>query len=149
MALTTRGSLPETRQRADFDDLRNRMLRLFEQPFSMPVFRESLGFVPAVEISETDGNFLVSAELPGLNREDVDIELENNVLTLRGEKKEERQSSEKDMYVYERSYGFFQRSFSLPTAVKEDEVKAEFADGVLRITLPKTEQAKGKKISIT
>jgi HSP20 family protein len=149
MALTTRGKLPEIRQRGDFDDLRNRMLRLFEQPFSLPVYRETLGFVPAVEISETDGRILITAELPGLAAEDVDIELENNILTLRGEKKEAREDSEKDMYVYERSYGSFQRSFSLPTPVQEDQVTAEFQNGILRITLPKTEQAKGKKISIT
>ena len=149
MAIMKRVPLPEARPRGDIDDLRNRMLRLFEQPFSLPLFRESLGFVPAVEVSESDGSILVTAELPGLKREDVEIELENNVLTLRGEKKEEREDSAKDMYVYERSYGSFQRCFTLPTAVKEEEVKAEFTDGVLKITLPKTEQVKGKKISIT
>jgi HSP20 family protein len=149
MALVNRGTLPELRQRGDFDDLRNRMLRLFEQPFTLPLFRESVGFVPAVEISETDGKILITAELPGLAPEDVDVELENNVLTLRGEKKEEREETEKDTYVYERNYGSFQRSFSLPTTVQEDQVKAEFKNGILRITLPKTEQAKGKKISIT
>jgi HSP20 family protein len=101
-----------------------------------------------VDITETNGEILVKAELPGMTKEDVDIEIEGNVLTLKGEKKEEKEETEKEHYLYECIYGAFQRSFTLPTAVKEDQVKAEFKEGVLRITLPKSGEPRGKKIQI-
>lgn len=148
MVLMKRSEAPVARRMRYFDDMRSRMLRLLEEPFGLSALGEPVGFTPAVEIEDKDGEILVTAELPGLKREHVEIELENNVLTLKGEKKEEREEKEKEMYLYERSYGAFQRSFTLPVAVKEDQVRAEFHDGVLRIHLPKSEQARGKKIPI-
>jgi HSP20 family protein len=149
MTLMKRQEAPAVRRRfPDLDDFRGRMQRMFDEPFVLPLYREALGFTPAVEISETASELLVKAELPGLRKEDVEIEIENNVLTLKGEKKEEREEKEEDTYLYERSYGSFQRSFSLPVGVKEDEVKADFRDGVLRIRLPKAQTARGKKIVI-
>ena len=132
----------------EFSDFRNRMFQLFEEPFGLPVFRQAVGWVPDVDVSETDGEIIVRAELPGMTKQDVEIDLEGNVLTLKGEKKEEREEKEKERYLYESSYGAFQRAFTLPTAIREDQVRAELQSGVLKITLPKAEEAKGKKIEI-
>lgn len=104
---------------------------------------------PNVDIVENPDGFEIHAELPGLKEEDVNITLDNNVLTLSGEKRQEVRDEQKGSYCrVERSYGRFERSFSLPNTVKADGVRAAFEDGVLRITLPKAEQAKSRKISI-
>ena len=130
----------------EISDMQNRLRHLF--PFSMPVFEEPLGWSPAVDVSESDGELVVTAELPGMNRQDVHIDLTENVLTIRGEKKEETEREEKEMRVYERSYGSFRRSFTLSSPVDEAKVSAEFKDGVLKVTLPKLERAKGREIQI-
>ena len=148
MALVKHTDFPVRGRFQDLADLRRRMLHLFEEPFAMPMFREAVGWMPDVDITETDAEILVRAELPGMKKEDVDIEIDGNVLSLRGEKKEEKEEKEKDRYLYECSYGAFQRSFTLPTPVQEDQVKAEFRDGVLRVTLPKVGEARGKKVEI-
>ena len=133
----------------DVSDMRKRMLQLFEEPFNFPFFSENIGWMPDVDISETNGEILVRAELPGIRKEDVEIHLENNVLTLKGEKRDEHEEKEKEHYLYECSYGSFQRSFTLPAPAREDAVRAEFKDGILKIHLPKAVEAKGKKIEIT
>ena len=130
-------------------DLRRRMFQIFEEPFSLSMFREPVGWLPDVNIAETEGDIVVRAELPGMKKEDVEIEIEGNVLTLKGEKREETEEKEKERYLYECSYGAFQRSFTLPTSVREDQVKAEFTDGVLKVTLPKDGEQRGKKIPIS
>lgn len=130
----------------EISEMQNRLRHLL--PFSMPVFAEPLGWAPAVDVSESDGELVVTAELPGMRREDVHIELSDGVLTLRGEKKEETEREEKEMHVYERSFGSFRRSFTLPSAVDEAKVTAEFKDGILKVTLPKVEKAKGREIAI-
>jgi HSP20 family protein len=129
--------------------LERRMRRLFEEPFRLDLFTEEMGWMPPVQVTETDAAIEVAAELPGITREDVEINLEHNVLTIRGEKKEEKEEKEKERYLYERFYGSFQRAFTLPAPVEEGKVKAEFRNGVLKIHLPKTAEAKGKKIPIT
>lgn len=128
-------------------DVQNRVRHLFDRPF-LPMFAETVGWAPAVDISEDDGMLVVTAELPGMTREDVEIELHDNLLTISGEKKQEEEKKEGDMHVVERSWGSFQRSFTLPRPVDENEVKAEFRNGVLTVRLPKTATARGRKIDI-
>ena len=128
--------------------IENHVRRLVEEPFPMSLFSEPVGWTPAVEVSETDGELTVSAELPGMKKEDVEIELAGGVLTLRGVKKSESETEERSLRIYERSYGSFQRSFALPCPVKEDAARAEFEAGVLRITLPKAERSHGRKVEI-
>lgn len=101
-----------------------------------------------MDVSESDGELVVTAELPGMNGEDVHIDPTDNVLTIRGEKKEEMEREEKEMRVYERSYGSFRRSFMLSSPVDEAKVGAEFRDGVLKVTLPRVEKAKGREIQV-
>ena len=148
MALIKHTEVPVRGRLQELSDLRRRMLQVFDEPFSLSLFREPLGWMPDVDITEKNGDIVVKAELPGMKRDEVEIEIEGNVLTLKGEKKEETEEKEKEHYLYECSYGAFQRSFTLPTTVKEDQVKAEFSEGVLRITLPKSGEPRGKKIEI-
>jgi HSP20 family protein len=103
---------------------------------------------PNVDIVENNDNFEIHAELPGVRQEDVKLSLNNNVLTITGEKKQEVKEDRDNVLRLERSYGHFERSFSLPTTVQSDKVRANFSDGVLKITLPKAEQAKARQINI-
>jgi HSP20 family protein len=125
------------------------MQRLFDEPFRLPFVTEDMGWTPSVQVTETDHAIDVTVELPGMMKDDVEVDLENNVLTIRGEKKQEKEEKEKEQYLFERYYGSFQRSFALPAPVDESRVKAEFRNGVLRINLEKSVQAKGKKITIS
>jgi len=126
-----------------------RWSRLFGEPFA-DILAPSMGWVPSVEVSEKGDEILVNCELPGMAKEDVEIVLQNNVLTIRGEKKEERkeETENKRYLVYERNYGAFARSFTLPTNVSADKVSATFEKGVLSIHLPKTAEAKDRLIPI-
>lgn len=103
---------------------------------------------PAVDITEGDSAFLVKMELPGVTKEDVKITMENNLLTVRGEKKEEKETKGTNVHRIERGYGLFQRSFTLPATVKGEKIEASFRDGILSITLPKSEEAKPKEIEV-
>lgn len=105
-------------------------------------------WMPVVDISETDADFEIKAELPGVKKEDLKVTLENGVLTLQGERKEEREEKGRRVHRVERSYGRFSRSFSMPDVVDESKVKAEFKDGVLSLHLPKSERAKPKAIEV-
>lgn len=106
-------------------------------------------FVPSVDLSEDEKNVYVHVELPGLAKEDVKITVdENNVMTVRGEKKREEKKEEKNYYRLERCFGAFVRSFPLPVEVKADAIDATFKDGVLSITLPKAEPSKPKEREI-
>jgi HSP20 family protein len=125
------------------------MQQLFEEPFRLPFITEDMGWTPSVEVTDTDSSIDVTAELPGVSKEDVDVDLENNVLTIRGEKRQQKEEKEKEHYLFERYYGSFQRSFSLPAPVDESSVKAEFRNGVLKIHLDKAAQVKGTKITIS
>lgn len=126
-----------------------RMQQLFDEPFRLPFITEDMGWTPSVEVADTENSIDVTAELPGVSKEDVDVDLENNVLTIRGEKKQQKEEKEKEHYLFERYYGSFQRSFSLPAPVDESSVKAEFRNGVLKIHLDKAAQSKGTKITIS
>jgi HSP20 family protein len=106
-------------------------------------------WTPAVDIFETnDHEIVLKAELPGLKREDLDIRVENNTLTLRGERKQEAEVNKENFHRVERSYGVFNRSFSLPTTVDTEKVSANFADGLLTIKLPTREEAKPRQIQV-
>ncbi len=110
--------------------------------------REVVRFTPDIDMSETDKDYRVTAELPGLSKDDVQISLDEGVLTISGEKREEKKEEKENYWRMERSYGSFVRRVPLPSGVNEDAIEASFKDGVLTITLPKTEEAKGKKIEI-
>jgi HSP20 family protein len=105
-------------------------------------------WAPPVDILEDANDMILRAELPGLKAEDVDIRIENNTLTLRGERKLESKEDSANYHRRERSYGAFSRSFSLPSTVQQEKVAAEFKDGILQVTLPKREETKPKQISI-
>jgi len=104
--------------------------------------------MPSVDFSETDKSVEVTMDLPGMKPNEIDIELNNNVLTVKGERKEEKEEKGKTYHRVERHSGTYSRSFTLPCAVAEDEVAAEYKDGILTITLPKTEEAKARKVKV-
>jgi HSP20 family protein len=103
---------------------------------------------PAVDIFETEGEIVVKAELPGMERKDIALNLENNVLTVRGERRFAKETKDENYHRIERSYGTFSRSFSIPATVDEEKIRADYREGVLKIVLPKKEQAKPKQIRI-
>lgn len=105
-------------------------------------------WIPAVDVEETDNEYLLKAEMPGLKKEDVKISLADNVLTITGEKKSEERKDDKRYHRVERSYGSFQRSFALAAPIQGDRVSASFKDGILIVTVPKSEEAKPKEIDI-
>ena len=105
-------------------------------------------WTPAVDIKEEADGYVVNVELPGVKKDDVKITVESNVLTIRGEKKEEKNAKEGNFQRVERSYGSFQRSFTLPSTVKNEKIEASYNDGVLTVTLPKAEEAKPKQIEV-
>jgi HSP20 family protein len=105
-------------------------------------------WMPTVDISETDGEYLIKAELPEVKKEDVKVTLEDGVLTLSGERRQEKEEKHAKYHRMERSYGSFVRSFSLPEVIDESKVKAEYKDGVLSLHLPKSEKAKPRAIEV-
>ena len=106
-------------------------------------------WAPAVDIFEHEGSIVLKAELPGVDPKDVDIRVENNVLSLRGERKFDSEVKREDFHRVERAYGSFSRSFTLPNVVDTEKIKADYKDGVLQVTLPQKEEAKPKQISIS
>ena len=105
-------------------------------------------WMPPVDIQETADSYRLTAELPGLTREDINLTLENNVLRLTGERKFEKDAKKEGYHRIERTYGAFSRAFTLPSQVSHDKVEAAFENGLLTITVPKAEQAKPRKIAI-
>jgi HSP20 family protein len=105
-------------------------------------------WTPAIDIAEYDREYQVRVELPGVNKEDVKITMQNNILTIRGEKKQETEQKDVNLHRSERWYGAFQRSFTLPTLVKSDKIEAHYKDGILTIVLPKAEEAIPKSIEV-
>jgi HSP20 family protein len=117
--------------------------------FHFPLSRSwESSWTPLVDVEEREDEVVIHAELPGMKKKDIDVAVENNVLTIRGEKKMERRNGDGDCYRSERFFGKFERSFSLPATVVAEKAGAEFKDGVLTITLPKKEEARSRKISI-
>lgn len=105
-------------------------------------------WAPAVDVLENTDAYVLKAELPGLNKDDVKITLENNVLTIRGEKKNDAEKKEGNFHRIERSYGMFERSFTIPGSIKSNDIDAQYKDGVLTLTMPKAEEAKPKMIDV-
>lgn len=137
------------------DLLRSRFGRLFDEafndfvsPLSGTRVSSTLDWMPPVDIKETDEALTISAEIPGLSKENVSITMENNVLTISGERKFEKDVEKENFHRIERAYGSFSRSFSLPANVATEKADASFKDGVLIVTLPKTEEAKPRQITI-
>ena len=108
----------------------------------------AMHWAPAVDIRETDDALLVQAELPGVDKKDVKVEVHDGVLTLSGERRYEKDVEEKNVHRVERAYGSFSRSFSLPTNIDSEHVEAEMKDGVLEVRLHKRESAKPKSIEV-
>jgi HSP20 family protein len=108
----------------------------------------SVKWMPTVDISENENELTFKAELPGVELKDITLSLDNNVLTIKGERRFEKETDKENYYRVERKYGNFSRSFGLPTFVDESKVRAEFKNGVLKIVLPKKEQAKSRGIEI-
>ena len=125
--------------------LRREIDRLFEDTFA----RDGNSWTPAVDIKETESDIRVELELPGLKPEDVEITAENGVLTIRGEKRSERKEDEQSRYhVVERTYGAFMRTFQLPQGIDEDQINAEFENGILALRVPKAALPQPKRIQI-
>jgi HSP20 family protein len=164
-------SAPAARRAASlwqpFETLREEMDRVFDEftrgfgrfPLSRrtveiePMLRYETSFgvsAPVVDVVEKEKEYQISAELPGLDEKDVEVSIADDLLTIKGEKKEEREEKAKNYYVSERRYGAFQRSFQIPSGVDADKIGASFQKGVLMVTLPKTPEAqtKEKRIAI-
>lgn len=145
-----------TRWTPETDVYRSRFDRMFNQMlqdiWGGRAGSEEFGsrtWMPAVDVKESQEALMFAFELPGLKKEDVEITVENNVLTVHGERKFEKETKKGEEYHrLERAYGAFSRSFTLPTGVQTDRVEANFADGILSITLPKQENARPRKIEI-
>jgi len=132
-------------------DLRDEIDRFFESPLTELTRTSNLlsGWTPALDVHEDKNNFIVKAELPGMKREDIEVAWHNGTLSISGERKAETQQAEAEVYRAERFFGRFQRTVALPAAVAADQVKAAYKDGILTITLPKTEEAKPKQIDVS
>ena len=104
---------------------------------------------PTVNISESDKEYKLTAEIPGMSEEDLEIYVDDHKVTLAGTKKQEKEDEEEDYYHYERSFGRFRRSFSLPCTIDSEHVAATYKEGVLKINLPKTEVGKGKRVKVS
>jgi len=150
-----------------WDSLRDQMDRIFGSFASgfpsLPALRRSFGFepafrfdtsfgvtAPAVDVAETEKEFQITAELPGIDEKNLDVTVSNGVLTIKGEKQEEKEEKKKDYYMRERSFGSFERTFQVPDGVDSDKIEAGFKKGVLTVTLPKSAEAQKseKKIAV-
>jgi len=133
--------------RREMDSLFDNFFRGFDiEPFESRM----IAFNPKIDVTENDKEIKISAELPGMDEKDIDVSLQNDMLTIKGEKKEEKEDMGKDYYRMERSYGSFSRAIPLPVEVETDKVEAKFRKGVLSISLPKTAKAvaETKKIAV-
>jgi HSP20 family protein len=136
----------------ELEDMSDRLNRMFGRPVARPESgKEAItvaDWIPAVDISETDAEYLIKAELPEVKKEDVKVTVQHGVLTIHGERKQEKEEKGKRYHRVERSYGSFTRSFTLPDEVDETKVRAEFKDGMLHLHLAKSEKAKPKAIDV-
>ena len=129
--------------------LQDQINRLFNETFDRTSEEGNLTtWAPAVDIHETEQELVVKADLPGVKPEDLDVRVENNLLTIRGERKFEKKVNEQNYLRVERSYGSFSRSFSLANTVNTEAIKADYKDGVLTLSIPKREEAKPKQIKV-
>lgn len=135
----------------ELEEMSERLNRAFARPVARTNGKETLtvaDWVPTVDISETEGEYLIKAELPEVKKDDVKVTLEDGVLTITGNRRQEKEEKTTKYHRVERSYGTFVRSFSLPDLVDETGVKAEFKDGMLNLHIPKSEKAKPRAIEV-
>lgn len=136
----------------DLRTLQEEVNRLFSTNLTRAFDDEGIGrgaWAPSVDIFENKDQIVLEAELPGMKQEDFDLTIENNVITLRGERKFEKTEETDNYHRVERSYGSFTRSFTLPQTVSAEDAKAEYNNGVLRVTLPKREETKSRRIEVS
>ena len=131
-------------------DLRDEIDRLFEVPLTglTQASRLLSGWTPAIDVYEDKDQLTVKAELPGMKKEDIELSLHDGCLSVSGERRSEGKYQDAEVYRAERFFGRFQRTVSLPTPVATDKVKAQYKDGILTVTLPKTEEAKPRHIDV-
>ncbi len=135
----------------DMMTLRDKMNRLFEEAVTHKGEEKDLissSWAPAVDIYEKDNELILTAEVPGINEKDIEISLEDNTLSIKGERKFEKETKEENFHRIERSYGSFFRSFSLPANIDQEKIQAEHENGILRITMPKKAELKPKLIKV-
>src|SRR5947209_4782751 len=133
----------------EYSNLSERVNRMLGDPFfRFEPLESAAGWIPPVDIEEEGDRVVVRAEIPGVSRDDIDVSVENGTLTLRGEKKQEREVNAENAYRLERFYGSFSRSFVLPTQINAEQIKATYKDGVLEVVLPKAEEARPKRIKV-
>ena len=133
----------------DFSKAQEQMNRLFEDAYLRRASDSALTtWAPEVDIHETEDAFVFEADLPGMNEKDLDIRLENNMLTIRGERKFEKKANEENYLRVERAYGSFSRSFSLPHTINAEAIKADYRNGVLTVRVPKREEAKPRQVKV-
>lgn len=145
------GLVPRRRSLLDVPspfDLIDRWFESFELPALERMFERDRFWVPAFDVSETDEHIVVKADLPGIDPKELDISITGNVLTVKGEKKQEREEKGESYHRIERTFGSFTRSFTLPADVDPNGVEATYKDGVLKLMIPKTEKSKRKKIEV-
>ena len=139
------------REFSTMQDRMNRMNRLFRESYSPEAPEEALtttGFAPLVDIYEDEHNITLKIEVPGIDEKDIDVHIENNTLTVHGERKIEKEEKEENFRRVERQYGSFTRSFTLPTTVDPEKVSANYDKGILKISLAKKAEAKPKQIKV-
>jgi len=135
----------------DMVSLREKMNRLFEDVFTGRSDDKELTpstWAPSVDIFETENDLVMTAEVPGINEKDIEIKIEDNTLTLKGERKFERETKEENYHRLERSYGSFYRAFTLPNSVDLDKIHAEHENGILKIIMPKRHELKPRNVKI-
>ncbi len=135
----------------DFSTLQDRINRVFRESYSEGQDQSlaTSSFAPAVDVYEDEHNVALKIEVPGIDEKDIDVRIENNTLTVHGERKIEKEEKEENYRRVERQYGSFTRTFTLPTTVDSEKVSATYDKGVLKITLPKKAEAKPKQIKVT
>ncbi|MGQ9510267.1 MAG: Hsp20/alpha crystallin family protein [Thermodesulfobacteriota bacterium] len=134
----------------ELDRIRREVDRLWDSFFEKRPARieEVSEWFPSLDVSETDSEYIIKVEVPGIDPKDINISLMNNILTIKGEKKQEKEEKEENYHLLERSYGSFTRSIRIPSQIQNDHINASYKNGVLKIILPKTEEAKKKEIKI-
>ena len=135
----------------DMVTLREKMNRLFEDYYPARTEEKDIvagSWAPSVDIYETENELVLTAELPGIKEDDIEIKLEDNTLTLKGNRNFEKETKEENYHRIERSYGSFFRSFTLPAYIDQEKIEAEHEKGILKISMPKKQEAKSRKVRV-
>ncbi|WPY01869.1 Hsp20/alpha crystallin family protein (plasmid) [Candidatus Trichorickettsia mobilis] len=141
-------NLSNKRKRGNIDSLFNSLLDDFFYPSLAGNSQQSNFLSPRMDISETDAEYKIEVELPGIKQQDIEVKMDNNILTIKGQREEEKEEKERTYYTRERYYGSFQRSVSLPNNVNPDDIEAKFDNGILHIQIPKKPTDNSKRIEI-